>query len=160
MIVCKVCHGISKTRCYICSKTSIEWRKFLIESATKKGHVAAKLADKIIDHNLYLKATWDKLKKYQAWTTQNIELDEQLRDMFGYWLKQDIVEVTTVQIVRYYLQHKDRPMPLGHIDAKTLLQIGLRLRERRLLFLFTNTHVFVTGVDETVPKTFAFPKRD
>ncbi len=67
---CKVCHGITKDRCLFCGCTITDYRK---------------LNESQVNHNLYLRGTWDKLKRLKMLTTGIFTLDKQLVDMWGWW---------------------------------------------------------------------------
>ncbi len=71
---CQICHGINKLRCLFCHMNIAEYRKLGKQQAMQ------------VEHNLYLKKTWEKLKKYSMITTGNFPLDEELRRMWGHWL--------------------------------------------------------------------------
>lgn len=67
---CKICHGIQKVKCLFCGLTITHYRK---------------ISEVQVNHYLYLRGTWLKLKRFKMLTTGVFSLDEQLHRMWGYW---------------------------------------------------------------------------
>ena len=82
---CKICHGITKRKCFFCGLTITDYRK---------------ISSSQVDHNLYLRNMWLELKKFNMLTTGLFSQDEELANMWGHWRNLSLAESYARDIMR------------------------------------------------------------
>lgn len=86
---CKICHGITKHKCWFCDMSITDYKK-----------IDPPHGESQVKYHQYLRETWVKCRRYKMLTTGVFSLDEQLHQMWGAWRGQCAAETMAREVLR------------------------------------------------------------